>query len=1026
MKKLIVLFTCLMFLGIQVLQAQAQEISGNVTSSEDGLAIPGVSVVVQGTTVGTVTDLDGNYSLTVPESAQVLVFTFVGMETVEVPIEGQTVINVTMEVALTEMAEVIVTGYSTRTKNSLTGSTVQITGDDLKDVPVVSIDQTLQGKVAGLVINTNSGTPGATQEIRIRGIGSITASNDPLFVIDGVPVIDGNIAGSSARSSLGSLAALNSNDIETVTVLKDASATSAYGARGSNGVIVITTKKGKIGKTNFNLTASYGFQNKATDGRTVLTAAQREELYLEGVYNSFGAANGFTEAEAYDWALANNFSEAFTLQQWRADGRREGDWEGATLNKNAPVLNVTMSARGGDEISSFYTSFGYSSNEATVVGYELERFTGNLNYTRNFGTRVRLSTTNNVSQTNQEGVLLEASAYFANPHAAKYFSPPTFYPWNDDGTPSTDNPTTYNYLYLKDHDVVWNKMTRLMTNNFLEVDIIENLKFKTLVGIDYILGTYKGHGNRNYGDGLQENGTTSSSVDQDFNMVFQNSLDYRLILLNDHRIDFKLLAEFQEFRSYFLSGYGENFATDGLTNINSTSANWDAGSSFSDWMNLSYLGMINYNYMGKYIADFTYRREGSSRFAEDQRFGNFWAVGAAWNISQENFLAGLSFINNLRIRASYGISGNSDVGLNQYQSLLDFGGDYAGEGAVTPSGFGNPALTWEKNRNYDVGLDFAFLDNRIDGSFSYFNKETHDLLQNVPLTRTSGHSSVTQNVGSMVNKGIEAIMNFSIIRSDDLNLSLGFNLATLNNEVTELAKDGLGNDIIISSSTRRIAVGHPYYEWHMRKWAGVDPDTGLPLWYLNGEDDSEGTTGDYNLAETAFQGKSALPTFTGGATFHIDFKGVFFDANIYLAMGHKVYENWAAYQWDSGRYTTDAYNGVANLMDRWQQPGDVTDIPLILHQYRHNSNCLHSSRFLFDGDFLRVKDMVLGYDLPASLISRIRFSGIQVYVRGTNLFTWVKDEMMKDGYDPETQADGYTGFETPPIKSIVFGLNLNF
>ncbi|HUS87071.1 MAG TPA: TonB-dependent receptor [Bacteroidales bacterium] len=1026
MKKVSVLIMFLAFLGLQLVQAQTRQITGTVTSTEDGTTLPGVQIVVVGTTIGAITDIDGQYSLAVPESATTLRFSFVGMETQEIDIAGRSVIDIAMSEDLTALGEVIVLGYSTRGKNQITGSTVQLSSEQLKDVPVTSVDQVLQGKVAGLVINTNSGTPGSTQVIRIRGVGSITASNDPLVVIDGVPVIQGNVAGSSSRSSLNSLAAINSNDIESLTVLKDASATSAYGARGSNGVIVITTKKGKTGDTRFNLTSSYGFQNKATDGRTVLTAAQREELYLEGIYNSFGDTYGFTEAEAYDWALANNYSEAFELQQWRLKGRREGDWEGATMNKNAPVLNVNLSATGGDEVSSFYTSIGYTDQEATVVGNTFVRFTGNLNYTRNFGERFRFTTTNTVSQTNQDDAFLETSAYFANPHAAKYFSPPTFYPWNDDGTPATDNPTTYNYLYLMDHDVVWNKMTRLMTNNFVEVDIIDNLKFKTLVGLDFVLGVYKGHGNRNYGDGLQENGTTSSSIDQELNMVFQNSLDYSLTLLDNHRIDFKVLAEFQEYRSYDLSGYGENFPTDGLSNINSTSANWDAGSSFSDWMNLSYLGMVNYNYMGKYIADFTYRREGSSRFAEDQRFGNFWAVGAAWNMSQENFLAGISFINNLRIRASYGISGNSSVGLNAYQSLLNFGGAYAGQGAVTPSGFGNPALTWEKNRNYDVGIDFAFLNNRIDGSVSYFNKETYDLLQNVPLTRTSGHSSVTQNIGSMINKGIEAIVNFDIIRTNDFNLSLGGNFATLDNEVTELAKDGLGNDIIISTGTRRIAVGHPYYEWHMRKWAGVDPDTGLPLWYLNGIDDTEGTTGNYNLAVAEFQGKSALPTFTGGVSFHIDFKGVYFDANLYFALGHKVYEDWAGYQWDSGRYATDAYNGVALLMNRWQKPGDVTDIPLILHEYRHHLNVSASTRFLFDGDFARAKDLVLGYNLPESILSKVKIGGAQIYVRGTNMFTWVKDEMMKDGYDPEIQADGYTGFETPAVKSLIFGLNLNF
>ncbi|TFH37866.1 MAG: SusC/RagA family TonB-linked outer membrane protein [Bacteroidia bacterium] len=1030
MKKVLVVIIFLAFLGLQLVQAQTRQITGTVTSAADGSTIPGVQVVAVGTTIGTTTDIDGQYSLNVPESATTLKFLFVGMETQEIDIFDRSKINVELSEDLTAVGQVIVLGYSTRAKNQITGSTVQIAGDELKDVPVTSVDQALQGKVAGLVINTSSGTPGSIQEIRIRGIGSILSkdSNDPLIVIDGVPVTQRNISGSTARSSLSSLAAINSNDIESITILKDASATSAYGARGSNGVIVITTRKGKVGQTRFNLNTSYGFQNKAVDGRQELTAAQREELYLEGVYNSFGVANGFTREEAFDYALANNFNEAFTLQRWRLDGRREGDWGGAMINKNAPVLNVNLSTRGGDEKSSFYASFGYTNNEAVVVGNVFERFTGNLNYQRNMGKRVRFSTTNTVSQTNQDRVYLEPSVYWANPNLARYFAPPTYYPWNADGTPATDNPTSYNYLYLVEHDVVWNKMLRIMTNNFLEVDIIEGLKFKTLVGLDFVLGTYKSHQNRNYGDGFQENGTTSSNIDQDFNMVFQNSLDYRLTFLDNHRIDFKALMEFQEYRSYYLSGYGENFSTDGLTNINSTSANWQAGSSFVDWMNLSYLGMINYDYLGKYIADFTYRREGSSRFAADQRFGNFWAVGVAWNMGMENFLAGVSFINNLRLRGSYGVSGTPGDGSIAYQSLLSFGGDYAGEGAVTPSGFGNPSLTWEKNRNYDVGFDFAVLNNRIDGSFAYFNKETYDLLQNVPLTRTSGHSSVTSNVGSMVNKGIEALINIDIIRSNDFNLSIGGNFATLANEVTELAKDGFGNDIAIfnSDNTRGVAVGHPFAEYHMRKWAGVDPANGWPLWYVNGKDDTEGTTSVYSDATAEFQGTSAIPTYSGGTSFHIDFKGVYFDASIYFAGGHSVNERWAQYQWDSGRNATDLYNGVVELMDRWQEPGDITDIPVILHSYIHHENSLASTRFLFDGDFMRAKDLVLGFNLPESILSKIKVGGAQIYVRGTNMFTWVKDEKMKNGYDPEIYDDGRTGFQTPPIKSLIFGLNLNF
>jgi len=1016
----------LAFLGLQLAQAQVRQITGTVTSAEDGSSIPGVQIVVVGSTIGAITDVDGNYSIDVPENAATLQFSFVGLTTQAIDIAGRSVIDVVMQEDLQALGEIIVTGYSTRGKNQITGSTVQVSAEQLKDVPVTSVDQALQGKVAGLVINANSGSPGATQDIFIRGRGSISASNDPMFVIDGVPVINTNISGSSARTSLSQLASLNSNDIETITVLKDASATSAYGARGSNGVIVITTKKGRTGKTRFNLNSSYGFQNLATPGRKMLTAAQREELYLEGVYNSFGEANNFTLAEAYDWALANNFSEANTLRDWRAGGRLEGDWEAATRVHNAPVLNATLSAAGGDNLSSFYASFGYTRNQSVIIGNVFERVTGQLNYTRNFSKRVKFSTSNTVSHTFQDGIPLEASAYFASPIAAKYFSPPTFQPLDADGNPTTDNPTTYNYLYLDKHDIYWNKMRRFLSNNFLEWEVIDNLKLKSLAAIDYTFGQFKSYYNRNYGDSQQENGTASASIDQRLNMVFQNSIDYRLNLLDNHLIDLKALMEYQEYRFNDVWSYGENFATDGLTNVSSASANMDGGASFSDWMNLSYLGMVNYSYMGKYIADFTFRREGSSRFAPDHRFGNFWAVGAAWNMSQENFMAGVSFIDRLRFRASYGISGNSGVGINAYQALLSFSGAYADQGAVTPSSYGNANLTWEKNRNYDVGIDFTFFNSRIEGSVSYFNKETYDLLQNVPLTRTSGHSSITQNIGSMVNSGFETIMDFNIIRTSDFNLSFGLNFATLHNEITKLAKDGEGNDIEITGSTTKTAVGHPYAEWYMRKWAGVNPDNGMPQWYVNGKDDTEGVTEVYADAATEYQGTSAIPKFSGGASFHADFKGVYFDVNLYFAGGHSIYETWVGYQWDNGRYATDLYNGYAELMTRWQKPGDITDVPQILHEYRPFNSVSNSTRFLYDGTFARVKDMVLGYNVPTSLTSKIKLGEVQVYVRGTNMFTWVKDERMKEGYDPETQSDGFTGMELAPIKSFIFGLNINF
>jgi len=1033
MKRFTVLFAFLVFLAFQ-LQAQVQQITGTVTSSEDGLGVPGVSIVVKGTTYGSITDLDGNYTLAVPEDAVALIFSFVGMKTQDINIDGRETIDVVMDPDVFGLEEVIVLGYTTRGKNQITGSTVQIAAEELKDIPVTSIDQALQGKVAGLVINTTSGTPGAIQQIRIRGISSMDATNDPLIVIDGVPVIQGNISGSTERSSLSSLAALNSNDIASVTVLKDASATSAYGARGSNGVIVITTKKGRIGKTKFNLSTSYGFQNKATPGREVFTAAERFMLYKEGLFNSNGVAWGVsTPDEAYIEAQSRGYGGTVIYDDWISRGMPEGNWKEAVENKNAPIYNVSLSASGGDDVSSFYTSLSYMNNEAVVIGNLFERITYSLNYNRNFSDKIRFSTTNTVSYTNQDEIFLEASAYYANPLAAEYFMDPTKPPYNDDGSINITNlGTNYTWLYLHDHNEEWNHMLRTMSNSFFEWEIIDKLKFKTLVAFDYVLGHYKSYGNKVHGDSYQEGGTSYASLDQDFNAVFQNSLDYNLTFLDNHRIDFKALVEFQKYSSWFLDAYGEKFVTEGLTNIASAGTNFDGSSNFSDWMNLSYLGMINYSYMGKYIVDLTYRREGSSRFGPEERFGNFWAVGAAWNITQENFMAGVSFVNNLRLRGSYGVSGNSGVGLNAYQVLFNYTSDYGGLGAVTPAGFGNIALTWEKNRNYDIGVDFALFNNRVGGQVSYFNKETFDLLQDVPLSITTGHGSKTQNIGTMVNKGIEAIINADIVRSSDFNISMSFNFATLNNEVTKLAKDPFGDDINITGGSKKVEVGHTYNEWFLKEWGGVNPDDGLPFWYVNEHDpdgnivDPEATTDNINNAERAYTGKSAIPTYSGGAGIHLEYKGIYTDVNVYVAGGHEIMESWDHYAWDNGRYTTELFNGVRELLTRWQKPGDITNVPKFQHAYRPQNAVNTSTRNVFDGDYLRLKDVVLGYNLPNSLTSKLKISGASVYVRGTNLFTYAFDEEMRNGYDPEVQADGFTGLETPQIKSIIFGLNLNF
>ncbi|MBN2639615.1 MAG: TonB-dependent receptor [Bacteroidales bacterium] len=1026
MRKFTIAFLVLFVASISFALAQVRTITGTVSTSEDGSVLPGVTIMVKGTTNGTTTDVHGNYSLQVNNDAKTLVFSFVGMKTLEVEIGNKTKLNVTLHPDVSGLNEVVVMGYTTKGKNEITGSAVQVKASDINLVPVTTADQVLQGKVPGLVMSTSSGTPGATQDIIIRGRGSINSSNAPLFVIDGVPVVNTNFSGSSARSSLSDLAAISPEDIESITVLKDASATAAYGARGSNGVIVITTKKGKNNtKTNFSFSAYTGYQNNAVKGEVPLTGDQKKTLLLEAIYNSYGTGYGFTLDQAYDFMQTYDLDNG-SLQNW--DGVNH-NWGDLVARKNAPLQSYNLSATGGDKISSFYISVGYDKTEATVIGSDFKRITSTFNYNRQLSKKLKFSTSNIISNTYQN-IFLEQSGYFANPWLTKYFMSPWANPYNSDGTFNLTSLGTsiYNTLYLAQADKQYNDLTRIMSNSYVEWSIYKELRFKSLISFDYNIANFYSYQNRHYGGSAAENGSVEQSTDRNFNYVFQNSLDYTF-RYHDHTLGAKLLMEYQKNKDRYLYAYGENFPADGLYNLASALSNQSAYSSLVDWSNISYMAMLNYNYLGKYIADFTIRREGSSRFAPGKQYGTFWALGAAWNISQEGFMSQVKFVNLLKVRASYGLSGNASVlysdgtqNYTPYQALLGYSADYAYNGAAYPATFGNTNLSWEKNHTLDMGIDFVLWNNRINGSLSYYNKKTYDLLLNVPLSYTSGFSVQAQNIGAVSNKGIEANIDVEVIRSKNITWILSANLYTNKNEVTEMAYDADGNEIKIIGGTQITEVGQPIGAWNLRKYAGVDPETGKPLWYLNGTDGE--TTTSYSSAAKALQGGSALPTHTFGFGTHFEFHKFYFDANFYYAGGNKVFQDWSYYTNNAGYLSLLYYNGVSELMDRWQQPGDITDVPRVTYTNADPDAASASTRFLYDGTYLRLKNIVLGYDVPAKYIKKIGLESANVYVRGTNLFTWVKDKRLK--YDPEVRTDGFTRLTTPPVKSIVFGVNFKF
>ena len=1022
-------------LSMQISFAQEKAVTG-VVSDATG-PIPGVNVIVKGTKRSTQTDFNGSYSIKA-KTGEVLEFSFVGMKNSSAAVGASDVLNVKLQGNAEMMNEVVVMGYVTKSKNNMTGSSKQLSGNVLSGVPTVSVDQALQGKVAGLQVSSSSGTPGSVQDIRIRGAGSISANNQPLYVIDGVPVISGDFSGANdnrtngnagTASSISVLATLNSHDIESMTVLKDASATAAYGARGSNGVIVITTKKGKIGKPSYNLSNSIGFQNNAVDGRTPLTGDQRKELYLDAVYNSNGAANGFDRAGAETWllgtpaglALDKNFAN---LKNW--DGVSH-NWGEMLKNRDALVQNTDFSVSAGDEKTTFNASLGYNKTEATVIGGDFKRLTATLGVTRKLSESVKFTTMNSFSEAKQNGIL-EGSGTFSNPNLTKYFMSPWVNPYNADGTynigrngdsniAAIGNWTTlHNVFFTLANNVRTNNLIGIRSNNTLDWKISNNFKYKSVFAVDYNMNTYHNYNNRYHGDGRDRNGTIEQNIRKNTNLVSQNSINYTL-KLDRHNFDATALFEHQKNKNEFLGGSGENIASDDLFYLDVVSKNKATYGNYSDWLNVSYLGLFNYSYDSRYVLDATFRREGSSKFAPGHRFGNFWSVGTAWNINKEVFMDG-SIFNNLKLRASYGTSGNSGINENSYQRLLGFDASYDAQPVIYPSSIGNDLLTWEKNKTADVGLEFGVFRNRLSGSVSYYNKETYDLLQNVPVSLTQGSTSQLMNVGSVLNKGIEVDLNVDVVRGENFNWSVSANYSHNNNEVTKLAKDPTGKDIEISTSTKITKVGESIGTWNMRKWAGVDPANGLPLWYVNGVDGA--TTSLYNNAMVAKQGQSA-PVFSGGFGTHLDYKGVYFDVSFYFAGGHKVFEDWASYTQTTGTNTFVNFNGTENLMDRWQKPGDITSTPKMELNSGRNAGAT-STRFLYDGDYLRMKDLVLGYKFNNVITKAISLDGLDISVRGTNLFTFVKDGKMK--YDPEVRADGFTRLVSPPVKSVVFAINI--
>lgn len=993
MRKLTFILTLLLFAGFSA-SAQLQ-ISGKVTNAETGEPIPGVSIYLKSQqTVGTTTDMEGNYSLEVPSDGKRLVFTFVGMQQKEVPINGRSNIDVKLEPTVQEMEEVVVVGYGVTKKSSFTGSASEVGTEKLEDKPVTNVSEALKGNVSGLEISNNSGQPGSTQDLRIRGMGSFSAGNRPLIVVDGVPIQSGNMAQFNTQGTnyISGFSTINPDNIESVSVLKDAAATSIYGSRASNGVILITTKSGKAQKTKFKFSTQVGFSERLTGSYKDLSARQWKDLKYEGLVNS-----GVSPSSAY--ATINNYSN--TTHDWVDAAFRRGQSH-----------QYKLSARGGNEDTKFFISGGINSQEGVVIGSGLDKYTARVNVDHQATERLNIST--RIQGTYQDHSKRPGyGGAFMDPITGAYFNRPVNPIYNEDGSYNNDVPVLGGNNFVQNNELgIFDAQTeRLLANGDVSYKILDGLTFKTKGGIDLTEIKETEFWHPKMSDAQDVNGVGQEADSRRFSWIITNTLNYNKTFNEAHNVDFLLGQEAQDFSNYFTYMEGNQYPTGKLPNLANAASYQTASFSRTEHSLSSYFARFKYNFQGRYYFSASFRRDGSSRFGADNKWANFWSVGGNWRISEENFMSGMDQINDLKIRGSYGTTGNqSGIGNFAAQGLYAFGSNYNGKAGSEPDQSANPELKWEKSKQLNLGIDSRLFD-FLSLSIGYYENTKSQLLVNVPVSSTVGvNPPATQlrNIGEMQNHGVEVDMNAQIFKGGNFQWMVDGNISLNKNEVTKLYK---GEDVIQGIKIRR--EGEPYHSFYMPKWAGVNPATGHALWY-----DSDGNLVDnYAQADDQIVG-NAHPDIYGGFSTTFSYKGLSLSAQFDYSRGKDIYVNFYRYMKSDGAYL---YNQSYTQLNRWQEPGDITATPRVVDGNSTNSSA-HSSRYIEDGSYLRLGNLSLSYSLPSDLINRIGVEKMKLFVTGSNLYTWTSYY----GMDPVDDADGEKFFGYPNVKKFVMGLNVNF
>ena len=1005
----------LFLMGIGAAMAQTQ-VQGTIVD-EQGEAVIGASVLVKGTSTGTVTNLDGQFTLSAPANGT-LVISYVGMQTMEVAVSPK--IRVILRSDAELLDEVVVTGYGTFKKSSFTGSAATVNTDKLKDVPVTSMSDKLAGNVAGVQINSISGQPGATESIRIRGMGSINAGNNPLYVIDGVPMLSGDMSGFDyADAGTSILSTLNSSDIENITVIKDAAAASLYGSRAANGVVVITTKKGKAGKTSFNVKANWGFSNMAIDYRPTLDGEARREILHLGLQNYAKYEDGLSDAEAKAYADKN--IDTYAPKPWSG----WTDWRKLLL-RTGKYQNYDVNAQGGNEKTKFYTSLSYSKQEGIFENSDMGRITGSVNVSHQAHEKLLIDVSSLFGYTDQNSVS-EGYRYYSPIMAFSSMVSPSSYPYNKDNTLATYFPAIGSSWAnpLRAIKYIWNKnkLTRSFNTISGTYTITKGLKLKELLSYDFNQNASSAWWGPKSLNGHTANGVFQKYMINTSKLNTQTQLTYDRVFDRVHNLSVLLGYETEAYKHENTYVNGSNYADleDPKPEVENAAIT-KSSSDISEYRLLSYLGRVDYNYDSKYYASVSYRRDGSSRLAKKNRWGDFWSVSGSWRLTNEPFMESIrEKVTDTKIRASYGVNGTQPWRYYDYMPLFSFGYNYDGQVGSAETTPGNPNLKWEKNYAFNAGIDLTFL-NRFSLTFEWYTRKTQDLLIERPISGTIGfvniYNKATEllNIGSMRNSGVELELRSTNVQHKDFTWTTTLTLAHNKNKILTL--DGKQDQIVSYRAIHRI--GEPYNAFYTYEYAGVDPKTGQELYYKNtGDAHDRETTTDVTKAERTIVGY-ADPKVTGGLTNTLTWKFIDLNFTFTYSFGGHLYDDvdWL-HSNGGGDLMYGAIPSYYKKEDTWKKSGDNAKLPL----YSIGNTDTHSSRWMMPSDYVRLKNLTLGFTLPTRLAKKAGFDRMRAYMSGNNLLTFKS----KDLYvDPEGPASGFVYFSAPAMRTMTFGVELGF